>query len=921
MKVNFITTYKKKIKLEVTPEVQYASDYESEFINRKKEIQNITEFLNQKQFRGLKLLGMPGIGKRSILKELKNKRTLNENCFEFYFQDEVDRLEDILSSLFTKLGIGISIIENEYYDLRSRNTRGLLNKFYFAFDQLNDATIIFYNIHNICDSKTNKIKSPKISDFFKILISRQSYKGNKIIFSSDTNFKLDVDSEVKLYEESLSIFNTKHIKELMRNEFTKRGHTKFAEKILSIEDEVLHESVNGHPQISKLFVKVAESYGVDNLLNDIKLKKHFTEKHKVNYLLSKIEITDMETSILETLSLFNDYINFDFISDYSNYSNNHIEGLINKFLLEKIVLEQGILKYYVPTLVKDIIKAKTSEKNLHTNHNKIGDYYWAISENLDRKSSDILNGYRNAFYHYTESNNLEKINFLSLRFQPKIIQKAFYLFKRKYFIGAWSLFNEVYKSGNLHKSSHLVKYLESEIIVDKKEEDTLLKITKAIDENPNEINLKVVYAKYLYSTKNFLGAKDICEDLIKDVYPTRNNKLNILYPRVLLGAGLTDEAVLRLKQLVSHLEKGIDKKPSNKYPLITSYSLLVDAELRRFDDLKSIVKNCIRNLEKIGIGDQQLYGIIESETELTEDIIEKYEESKNISLNNFELFIRYLARRKRIEKINSFFEKAKNEFKIDNHKLNEFMLKNWIEKSDKDDNLFFYIKNKMSLTPNIEYDEITDLENFLSSKNESIQTLIDYCTKASVLKVDMNQGMKMDFIELLEYKELFINLNKIVFLSKNEDAKRKFLENNLKNIVYVEGETDELYLKKAIKILERNHLDISIVWIGDFDSRGNVSFSGDTALNQTFNYYKANPQALNLNKKIILLYDSDTNKPHQDFKNLFIRKMEKNESNQTFKIGIENLLTINEGFDLTPFYNTKTKIDDYGGESTVKKIR
>ena len=98
---------------------------------------------------------------------------------------------------------------------------------------------------------------------------------------------------------------------------------------------------------------------------------------------------------------------------------------------------------------------------------------------------------------------------------------------------------------------------------------------------------------------------------------------------------------------------------------------------------------------------------------------------------------------------------------------------------------------------------------------------------------------------------------------------------NLKNIVYVEGETDELYLNKAIKILKRNHLDISIVWIGNFDSRGNVSFSGDTALNQTFNYYKANPQALSQNKKIILLYDSDTDKPHLDFKNLYVRKMKK----------------------------------------------
>ena len=39
-----------------------------------------------------------------------------------------------------------------------------------------------------------------------------------------------------------------------------------------------------------------------------------------------------------------------------------------------------------------------------------------------------------------------------------------------------------------------------------------------------------------------------------------------------------------------------------------------------------------------------------------------------------------------------------------------------------------------------------------------------------------------------------------------------------------------------------------------------------------------------------------------------------------FKIGVENLLTIYKDFDLTPFYNTKIKIDDYGGEAILKKL-
>jgi hypothetical protein len=139
-------------------------------------------------------------------------------------------------------------------------------------------------------------------------------------------------------------------------------------------------------------------------------------------------------------------------------------------------------------------------------------------------------------------------------------------------------------------------------------------------------------------------------------------------------------------------------------------------------------------------------------------------------------------------------------------------------------------------------------------------------------------------------------------------------------VIYVEGETDEIYLRKAAKILEKNHLNIIIKWIGNFDDKGNVQFTGDTALNQTFNYYKSNPDLLHQHGKIILLYDSDTNKEPINFKNIFIRRMNTNEENKIFKIGIENLLTIPSNFSLHRFYSISKKTDDYGGESIIKKL-
>ncbi|SFM07071.1 hypothetical protein [Halanaerobium salsuginis] len=140
-----------------------------------------------------------------------------------------------------------------------------------------------------------------------------------------------------------------------------------------------------------------------------------------------------------------------------------------------------------------------------------------------------------------------------------------------------------------------------------------------------------------------------------------------------------------------------------------------------------------------------------------------------------------------------------------------------------------------------------------------------------------------------------------------------------KPIVFVEGETDEIYLNKAIELLNSD-IDIKVEWIGRFNNQGNVEFTGDSALNDTKSFIISNPSVLN--QKTILLYDSDTNKPEEDYDNLFIRCMPKNNENNIYKKGIENLLSLPENFPQNRFYYYKTNKEyknDYGGEVLIKK--
>ncbi|MFD1000353.1 AAA family ATPase [Ohtaekwangia kribbensis] len=142
---------------------------------------------------------------------------------------------------------------------------------------------------------------------------------------------------------------------------------------------------------------------------------------------------------------------------------------------------------------------------------------------------------------------------------------------------------------------------------------------------------------------------------------------------------------------------------------------------------------------------------------------------------------------------------------------------------------------------------------------------------------------------------------------------------NAKNKLFVEGETDEKYFNTAKTIFGlSDSLSFDISWIGRINETGSPEFTGDTALNQARSLFLANADLLQA--KIVLYYDSDTNKPEENHKHLLVRKMPKNTTNETFKIGIENLLDLPKELDKGQFYSEKVKIDDYGGKSTIQTL-
>ena len=135
--------------------------------------------------------------------------------------------------------------------------------------------------------------------------------------------------------------------------------------------------------------------------------------------------------------------------------------------------------------------------------------------------------------------------------------------------------------------------------------------------------------------------------------------------------------------------------------------------------------------------------------------------------------------------------------------------------------------------------------------------------------------------------------------------------------VFVEGETDELYLKKAIELNSADHFPFEIKWVGRVDERGGVQFTGDTALNHLYAFLLANPTFVKA--PIILLYDNDTSKQNDRFGDLIIETMPLY-ADKRYKKGIENLLNLPAQFDYDRFYTATNKVDDYGAPSTIMKL-
>lgn len=135
---------------------------------------------------------------------------------------------------------------------------------------------------------------------------------------------------------------------------------------------------------------------------------------------------------------------------------------------------------------------------------------------------------------------------------------------------------------------------------------------------------------------------------------------------------------------------------------------------------------------------------------------------------------------------------------------------------------------------------------------------------------------------------------------------------NLKPTVYVEGTTDEQYLKNVAETFDMK-LKFDIKWIGEKTSKGKDKNTGCTALDAASNVLSK------MQQKNMLLYDCDTKKGNNKLGQLFVKTLKQYDNKQSIMVGIENALIL-DSIDMKEFYMEHQSVDEKGAKHINEEL-
>ncbi len=136
-----------------------------------------------------------------------------------------------------------------------------------------------------------------------------------------------------------------------------------------------------------------------------------------------------------------------------------------------------------------------------------------------------------------------------------------------------------------------------------------------------------------------------------------------------------------------------------------------------------------------------------------------------------------------------------------------------------------------------------------------------------------------------------------------------------KQIVFLEGRTDEKYFNKAAEVFGYSDLPFKFQWVGYLDETKNEVNTGKDSLGKAAHFLIS----LNRDYKTVCLFDCDTSRCETAKNNVICYPITTYSNIKGMKKGIENALVL-DSIDLSPYYTTTVKYGDYGEEKTISEF-
>ena len=181
--------------------------------------------------------------------------------------------------------------------------------------------------------------------------------------------------------------------------------------------------------------------------------------------------------------------------------------------------------------------------------------------------------------------------------------------------------------------------------------------------------------------------------------------------------------------------------------------------------------------------------------------------------------------------------------------------------------------------------------------------------------IDVNRGKVIDAEAYREFQSaLDLFTNTLAF----EDEVEKRIAAQSKPTVYMEGETDPIYLRAAATLLEYPEILelLDIEWIGaKSEKKGQTFNTGKNAITKAIQFFEANPNSAK--NAVLFISDNDHDIPQSSAENLVVLQMPKENRNNKITVGVEALLP--SSCITQKFYREKKSKKENGTITTIKE--